>query len=161
MFGPRGASDEKRCALTKPVIDVAVALVSDGGRWLVARRPAHVHLGGFWEFPGGKCEPGEDPPQTAVRELREECGVEAVAVRVLDRIAHEYPDRHVRLAPVLCQRISGLAQALASVECRWVTADELRMLAMPPANASILEALGIAGMAGRGADYSSAGENGT
>jgi len=123
------------------VLNVAVALVHRAGRWLVARRPAGVHLGGLWEFPGGKCEPGETAPAAAVRELREECGVLASAERELAVIRYEYPERVVFLTPVICRWVSGEGAALGNDECRWVTTDELHHLDMPAANTEVLHEL--------------------
>lgn len=125
----------------KPAYRVALALVERAGKWLVARRHEHVHLGGLWEFPGGKCEPGESPSAAAVRELREECGVTATALRELAPQPHEYDDRIVWLVPVLCRWESGDGTPLDSQECRWVSWDELRRLDVPEANAEILRAV--------------------
>ena len=124
-----------------PIVQVAVALVHRAGRWLVARRPDHVHLGGVWEFPGGKCEPQESPEDTAVRELVEECGVHARAERALPTFTYEYPERTVVITPVLCEWRSGDGEAHASEECRWVTLAEMRRLEMPAANAQVIAEL--------------------
>ncbi len=124
---------------TKPDHYIAIAIVRRSDRWLVARRPAGVHLGGAWEFPGGKCEPGETATQAAIRELWEECRVEAAAERELPQIRHEYPDRTVHLTPVLCRWRSGEGAALGNEECRWVRSDDLAALGMPAANLKILE----------------------
>lgn len=125
----------------KPQVRVAVALVARDGRWLVARRRHGVHLGGVWEFPGGKCEPGETPAETAVRELLEECAVRATALRALEPVSWEYDDRIVHLTPVLCRWVSGTAQPLASAECRWVSLEALGHLEMPAANRALLARL--------------------
>src|SRR3954469_25532638 len=60
-----------------PETPVSVGIVrgSRGGRYLVRRRPPGGALAGFWEFPGGKCEPGETPEEATVRECREEAGL--------------------------------------------------------------------------------------
>src|SRR5262245_51470504 len=121
---------------------VAIAIVRRGDCWLVAQRHQQAHLGGMWEFPGGKSERGETPDQTALRELREECGVEAVVERILPQLRHDYGDRVIELTPVLCRWTRGDAQPLGSVACRWVGAEELRRLEMPAVNAEILRELG-------------------
>lgn len=126
--------------MASPVIDVALALVRRGGLWLVARRPPLVHLGGLWEFPGGKCRPDEPPGAAAVRELREECGVRAAVERVLPPVTWAYPDRVLRLTPVLCRWQAGDARSRLGTECRWVSSAELPRLEMPPANAEIIRA---------------------
>lgn len=127
--------------MSRTLLEVVVALVPRDGRWLVAKRRANAHLGGLWEFPGGKCEPGEDPPTTAIRELSEECGVQAEAEDVWTPLTWDYGDRLVRITPVLCRWVSGEGRALASEACRWVTMDELGRLEMPAVNAEILRAI--------------------
>lgn len=126
---------------SKPVFEVALALVHQGERWLVARRRADAHLGGLWEFPGGKCEPGESARAAAVRELLEECGVQAVAERELPPVTCEYAERIVHLKPVICRWEAGEPQALGNEECRWVSPAELRQLQMPAVNAGIIQIL--------------------
>ncbi|MBI5863687.1 MAG: (deoxy)nucleoside triphosphate pyrophosphohydrolase [Planctomycetes bacterium] len=120
---------------------VAVALVRRNGLWLVARRHDDVHLGGLWEFPGGKLEPGETPAIAAVRELREECAVDAIVERLLPAIMHEYPDRVVYLTPVVCRWTAGDGHPIGNAECRWVTLEEMRRLEMPALNGEILAEL--------------------
>lgn len=126
--------------MKKPTYNVALALVRNDGQWLVARRPRSVHLGGLWEFPGGKCHASETPAQAALRELLEECGVQAEVRYVLDTVPFEYEDRIVHLTPVLCRWLAGRPQALASEACRWVSDAELDGLDMPAVNAGIIRA---------------------
>jgi 8-oxo-dGTP diphosphatase len=127
--------------VSKPLLQIALALVHRDARWLVARRRADAHLGGLWEFPGGKCQRDEEPVVAAVRELREECRVWAIAERTLASVPCEYADRHVNLTPVLCRWVAGEARPLENEVCRWVTLAELRQLAMPPVNAEIIRQL--------------------
>jgi 8-oxo-dGTP diphosphatase len=127
--------------VSKPVFEVALALVHRAGRWLVARRYADAHLGGMWEFPGGKCRSDESPSAAAVRELHEECGVRAAAEICLERLAYDYGDRLVNITPVICRWEAGEAHSIASEECRWVSREELGWLEMPPINADILRVL--------------------
>ncbi len=124
-----------------PHYDIALAIVRRDATFLVSRRPAGVHLGGLWEFPGGKIEAGETPTAAALRELFEETTVQAAVERVLEPIEHRYDDRVVRLVPVLCTWLRGEARALASDACRWVTLDELDRLDMPVVNARLLDSL--------------------
>jgi mutator protein MutT len=125
--------------MAKPVLEVGLALVVHDGRWLVARRARDAHLGGLWEFPGGKRLPDEPLAQTAVRELLEECDVRATALHVLDPVVHEYEDRIVHLTPVLCRWQAGEPRPLGADACQWATLDELRQLDMPPPNAAIID----------------------
>lgn len=127
--------------MPKPTFEIALALVQRGEQWLVAKRRPGVHLGGQWEFPGGKHNARETPAQAAIRELREECGVEAVPQRVFDTLTCEYEDRIVYLTPVLCRWQQGKPQPLSGEICRWVSADELRRLDMPAINTEIIRAV--------------------
>jgi mutator protein MutT len=121
--------------------EIALALVRRDDTWLVAKRRNEDHLGGLWEFPGGKREEYESIVDAALRELREECGVSATAERSLAPIAYDYETRRVEITPVLCHHLAGEARPLASVECKWVTFAELERLPMPAANAAILSVL--------------------
>jgi 8-oxo-dGTP diphosphatase len=127
-------------AMRKPVLDIALALVLRDGRWLVARRKPHAHLGGLWEFPGGKRIADETPSQAAIRELLEECAVDATPLHVLDTVTYEYTDRCARLTPVICAWTKGEPQALSADVCCWVSTEELLRLDMPTVNATIIRA---------------------
>lgn len=125
-------------AVSKPVHAVALALVHRSGRWLVARRHEDTHLGGQWEFPGGKVGRGEDVRAAALRELHEECGVDADIETELAPLRCEYDDRVVDLHPFVCRWTAGEARAIASQECRWMTLGEIRRLDMPAINTEII-----------------------
>ena len=80
------------------VLQVAAGVLQDRlGRVLIAQRPGSAHMGGAWEFPGGKIHSGETPLQGLVRELHEELAIHVVYVRHLISYYHDYPDRRVHL----------------------------------------------------------------
>lgn len=123
-------------------VHIVLALVHADGRYLVARRRPDLHLGGFWELPGGKREAGEDDRTALARELREELGLELLAARALIDFAHQYDDRYLAFHVYRCRVFDPtLAKPLASSELRWVTPAELVELEFPPANAPILARL--------------------
>ena len=122
-------------------IIVTAAVVRRGGEYLVTRRPGGVHLEGFWEFPGGKCEPGEDHESCLRREIEEELGVEVRVGREIFEVAHEYPDRAVELHFFDCELI-GAPVARLGQEMRWVATCELAALEFPPADAELIRILG-------------------
>ena len=70
---------------------VAAVLADDAGRVLLDQRPAGKPHAGWWEFPGGKFEPGETPRAALVRELAEELGIEVLAAAPFLRLTHRYP----------------------------------------------------------------------
>ena len=81
----------------KKQVDVAIAIVFDPPRRqvLICQRKSDTVLAGYWELPGGKCDPGETPDVCAVREVREEVGIAVRAIRGLEVIEHEYAYAHV------------------------------------------------------------------
>lgn len=123
------------------VVQVAAGLIVREGHYLIARRKAGTHLGGLWEFPGGKREPGESLEECLRRELREELGVDVtlpVHVRV---IRHDYREKTVELHFFRCTISRGEASALDCEEVRWVTPSELSDYEFPPADRPLIEAL--------------------
>ncbi len=121
------------------VVQVAAGLILQDGRYLIARRRPDAHLGGLWEFPGGKQEPEESLEHCLRRELREELGIEItepVRVRV---IRHRYPEKTVELHFFRCSIQSGRERALGCEELRWVTAEELAGFDFPPADRPVIE----------------------
>lgn len=122
-------------------IDVSAALIFRQGRLLVTQRNAGTHLGGLWEFPGGKREPGESFEQCLVRELREELGVKVTVDREVETVAHTYPERRVRIKFFLCRLEAGEPQPLGCAALRWITAAELEQHAFPEADARLLARL--------------------
>jgi len=125
-----------------PVVEVALAVAVRHGKVLVARRGARAHLGGSWEFPGGKIEPGEAPSEAALRELREETGLEAHEAEPFVAVVHRYPDRAVRLHAFLVREPSGEVRIGEGRDWAWLSPAELASLPMPGANRAIVEALG-------------------
>jgi 8-oxo-dGTP diphosphatase len=118
-------------------LHVAAAVIADGaGRILLARRPAHLHQGGLWEFPGGKVEQGESPEHALIRELAEELGIDiAVAdLAPLTFASHGYPDFHLLMPLFLCTRWRGEPVPHEGQELLWVKPTELAAYAMPPAD---------------------------
>lgn len=123
------------------VVEVAAGLIRHEGRYLIARRKPGVHLAGFWEFPGGKREPGESLEECLQRELFEELSVRIDIPVPFQIIRHDYADKTVELHFFRCTIESGQAMPLDCAEIRWVSPDELDRLNFPPADRPIIEAL--------------------
>jgi len=127
--------------ITGPEIPVAVGLLRDPlGRVLVSRRAAGAHLGGLWEFPGGKCRPGESALAALRRELREELGVRVLAATEILTLHHVYPDLSVRLRAFRVERWTGRPESMEGQPLCWVTREELAGLHFPPASRAIVTA---------------------
>lgn len=122
-------------------IQVAAGLIVRDGRYLIARRNQEVHLGGLWEFPGGKREPGESLEDCLRRELREELGIEITPPIPLKVVRHDYPDKRVDLHFFLCSIKAGLERPLGCADLRWVTPAEMARFKFPPADRPLTELL--------------------
>jgi mutator protein MutT len=121
-------------------IVVSAAVVERDGRFLVTRRLDGTHLAGFWEFPGGKCEPPESLRDCLVREIREELGCDARVGREMLAVAHTYPERVVELHFFDCS-LEGDPRPLLGQEVRWVTGRDLAGLQFPPADDELIRLL--------------------
>jgi mutator protein MutT len=122
--------------------EIAVALIWRAGKVLVARRRDDAeHLPGLWEFPGGKCAENESPGDCAVRETREETGVEIEIVSEREKIEHEYSARRVTIHPFDATIVSGEPRAIGCAELFWLLPQELIVEKFPPANADLIAAL--------------------
>ncbi|MDE3175099.1 MAG: (deoxy)nucleoside triphosphate pyrophosphohydrolase [Pseudomonadota bacterium] len=119
---------------------VAVALVDADNRVLIAQRPEGKQLAGLWEFPGGKIEPGERPEEAAVREMREELGVEVrpPCLAPLTFASHAYDDFHLLMPLYVCRKWQGFAQPREGQALKWVLPKALRDYPMPPADAPLI-----------------------
>jgi mutator protein MutT len=126
---------------TKNCIEVSAALISHQGKLLLTRRHADAHLGGLWEFPGGKREPGETFEQCLVREIREELGVDISVGELFEEIAHDYPEKSVLLKFFACKLLRGEPQPLDCAAVKWVEKAQLAGHEFPAADAQLLEKL--------------------
>jgi len=127
--------------VTHPPIDVVAGVIRRGDQLLITQRLADDTLGGYWEFPGGKVDPGEELKAALKRELREEVGVETEIGEEIHRIVHPYPDRDVRLYFFDAQIISGEPQKLEVADLRWVRVEELMDFQFPEADRPLIDQL--------------------
>ncbi len=118
---------------------VAIGVVGRSGRVLICQRKKENTFGGFWEFPGGKCEEGESLEECLKRELMEEVGIQVEVKRELTPIVHDYAHGQVTLHSFLCGLTEGEPRALECEQTRWVLPGELGNYRFPPANEPLLE----------------------
>lgn len=119
---------------------VVCALIERDGDVLMAQRPAHKHLGGKWEFPGGKIEPGETPEAALRRELHEELGVTVTVIRPLAAHTHAYSAVTIELIPFVVRLAAGspAPHTREHAALRWVPSPELLSLDLPEADFPII-----------------------
>ena len=108
---------------------------------LIDQRLNEGLLGGLWEFPGGKQEPGESIEATIARELHEELAIEVAVGEELIVVDHAYSHKKLRFVVHLCAWLAGEPKPLASQQVRWVRPDQLADFPFPAANARIIAAL--------------------
>jgi mutator protein MutT len=120
-------------------IDAAIAIVTRHGQILLCQRRDGDTFGGYWEFPGGKVEPGESLEDCLRRELREEIEIEVRPTRALPHIDHQYPDALVRLHPFLCDHLRGEPQLIECQQAVWIDPANLRNYKLPPANEQLID----------------------
>ncbi|HEY9640479.1 MAG TPA: A/G-specific adenine glycosylase [Coleofasciculaceae cyanobacterium] len=131
---------ETRSPLPHKQIGVAV-IWNDAGLILIDRRRQEGLLGGLWEFPGGKIEPGETVEACIQREIQEELGIEVAVGERLITLDHAYTHFRVTLNVHHCRHLSGEPQPIECDEIRWVTLAELDQFPFPKANVQIIAAL--------------------
>lgn len=119
---------------------VTAAVVERDGRFLLTRRLDGTHLAGRWEFPGGKCEPGETLEQSLAREIGEELGTGLNVGDEIFQVEHTYPERTVRLH-FFAATLVGEPRPLLGQEMRWVARADLNQLEFPEADRGLIAIL--------------------
>ncbi|MCA0901779.1 8-oxo-dGTP diphosphatase MutT [Microbulbifer agarilyticus] len=121
-------------------VAVGVILGADG-RILLAKRPDHLHMGGRWEFPGGKVENNESIQAAMTRELKEELDIEVKVMEPLIEVRHDYGDKQVFLDTWCITEFTGKERGVEGQELAWVPVSELPEYHFPDANQPIVEAV--------------------
>ena len=130
-------TDDSRPTTT---VVVTAAVVEIDGRYLVTRRHEGVHLGGVWEFPGGKCYKDEALKDCLARELLEELDVASRIGEEIFSTTHAYPDRSIELHFFRCELL-GEPRPVLGQEMQWVRREDLATLEFPPADAELIAIL--------------------
>lgn len=138
----------KRPKKAVPHVVVTAAIIARAGRVLLAQRPAEGLLGGLWEFPGGKLEPGEDLVTCLQREIREELGVEVAIGGRLGTYRHAYTHFRVTLHAFRACLTQGEPQPHVAQDLRWVTLNELSSYPMGKIDRQIARRLQKDGLSG-------------
>ena len=123
------------------VIEVSAGLIFREGKLLITQRRPDDHLGGLWEFPGGKREKKESFEACLERELMEELGIVVKALELLDSVTHQYPEKTVRLNFYRCVWLRNEPQAIGCHALAWVSRTQLARYSFPAADAKLLRKL--------------------
>ena len=125
------------------IIEVSAALIFHQGRLLITQRPAATHLGGLWEFPGGKLDPGESPEEALIRELKEELGinVRSSCLAPLGFASHDYDRFHLLMPLYACRKWQGNPVPREGQGLAWVGKAKLNDYLVPPADIPLIALL--------------------
>jgi mutator protein MutT len=124
------------------VKQIAIAVVEHDDRFLIGRRPEGAVLAGMWEFPGGKVRPGETPEQCALRECREETGLDVTVIGSFPDCIHEYDYGTVHLHFLRCRPHDSKPAVPRAPFC-WVFRSQLPHYEFPTANLEVLRMLSV------------------
>ncbi|MEP3247100.1 MAG: 8-oxo-dGTP diphosphatase MutT [Sneathiella sp.] len=125
------------------ILVVAVALVDDDNRILIAQRPEGKSMAGLWEFPGGKVETGETPENALIRELKEELSIDVTesCLAPFTFASHTYEKFHLLMPLYVCRRWAGTPSPQEKQTLKWVRANRLKDFEMPPADIPLVAML--------------------
>jgi mutator protein MutT len=121
------------------MIQVCAAIIERGGLIMSARRKPGSHLAGYWEFPGGKIEPGESPEACLARELHEEFGITAHIGAYIGESVHDYGSKVIRLLAFRVTEFDGEFQLIDHDAIQWLPPDELTAVGWAPADIPLVE----------------------
>lgn len=124
-------------------VDVGCALILKAGQLLISQRKPGSNFAGYWEFPGGKREPGESLEDCLVREVLEELGVFIRPRKKIRQDEHVLPDRVLDLHFYVCDWVSGSPSRRDCHDFRWTAPEELRRYRFPPADRALIHALAV------------------
>ena len=125
-------------------IHVVAALIwhpDDKQQFLIAQRQKGKHLEDYWEFPGGKLEPGETAWQGLQRELSEEINIKPVSAAAYMQVYYRYPDRNILLDTWSVESYQGDIEPRERQLIKWIDVTQSDAYRFPPADIPILEAI--------------------
>ena len=118
-------------------IEVVAAIIIRDGKIFATQR-GYGEWKGWWEFPGGKIEPGECPQEALVREIREELDAEIEVGELLETVEWDYPDFHLKMHCFICSLVSESVHLNEHEAAAWLTRETLRSVKWLPADEGIL-----------------------
>ncbi len=127
-------------SLEMPLL-VTAAVISDGEKILITKRPDDKCHPGLWEFPGGKVDPGESPEEALCREIREELDAEIQVLNIFEVVFHRYEWGPVLVLAYSCRLLTSAIRNLGVTEHRWLYPSELPEFSILPADQPIIDRL--------------------
>ena len=121
-------------------INVVAAVIERGGKYFSTQR-GYGEFKDWWEFPGGKIEPGETPEEALRREIREELEAEILVDRHITTVDYDYPSFHLHMACFLCHVVAGDLHLVEAEAAKWLAEDELDAVDWLPADREVVEIL--------------------
>lgn len=125
---------------SKKTIEVVAAIIIKDGK-LFATQRGYGEWKDWWEFPGGKIEPGELPEDALKREIREELATEIEVGKLLATVEYDYPKFHLTMHCYLCSIISGKLSLLEHKDARWLGMEDLNLVKWLPADVEVVNLL--------------------
>ncbi len=119
-------------------IEVVAAVIRKEGRIFATQR-GYGEWKDWWEFPGGKMEPGETPEEALKREIREELSTEIRVDELLCTVEYDYPKFHLTLHCYLCSLVTEALHLNEHEAARWLANDELDSVKWLPADREVIE----------------------
>ncbi len=123
---------------SRKTINVVAALIRDGKRVFATAR-GYGNYKGWWEFPGGKVEPGESPEDALVREIREELDSEISVDEYISTIEYEYPEFHLSMRCYWCSLISGDLVLKEAEDAKWLDVETIDSVKWLPADITLID----------------------
>lgn len=123
---------------SRKTINVVAALIRDGERVFATAR-GYGNYKGWWEFPGGKVEPGESPEDALVREIREELDSEISVDEYISTIEYDYPEFHLSMRCYWCSLISGDLVLKEAEDAKWLDVETIDSVKWLPADITLID----------------------
>ena len=120
-----------------PAIRVVAAVIRHGHEVFATQR-GYGPYKGFWEFPGGKIEPGETPEEALIREIKEELDTDIKVGALINTIDYDYPEFHLTMDCFWCEIIEGTPKLKEHEAAKWLTASTMDSVGWLPADETLI-----------------------
>lgn len=137
----RSSSMISRCEVMKTIEVVAAIIVKDSE--VFATQRGYGDFKDWWEFPGGKIEPGEWPKEALIREISEELDAAISVGDLLETVEWDYPDFHLTMHCFICSLLSESLHLNEHEAAAWLTKETLHSVKWLPADEGILDKISM------------------